>query len=175
MGKTCNSPRGRLGGAYRAVRRITAASVLIVAGAAGAQQAQLAPGDWGVRCEAQGCLVVTSVADEQSNRMLSLTLALPRTEGPVRFAVLTPLGTALDKGLHLRAGVLDQTYPFATCTPEGCAVLLDLPQPDVVQLAAQPQLRATFYAVNRREPYEVNVNLEEMGAALDAAMTELAR
>lgn len=152
-----------------------ALSLTLGAGAVHAQATQIAPGDWGVQCGAPGCVVTTMVADEANNRLLSLTFALGRGGGPIRVALLTPLGTALNQGLRLRAGVLDQTYRFTTCTPEGCAVLLDLPQPDVANLAVQPSLRASFYAVNSKEPYEIVVDLSEMAEALDAAEAEMAK
>lgn len=140
----------------------------------GAASAQVAVSpDWQVNCEAEGCLVVKSVAAADGKRLMSLTFAVSKAQGTIRMAVLTPLGTALDPGLRLAYGTTEQTYRFTTCMPDGCAILVDMAPDTIANLEVQPSMTISFFAVNREQPYEVTIELDEMSEAISTARNEL--
>lgn len=135
-------------------------------------QVAVSPDDWQVKCEEGGCLVIKPVASDNGKQLMSLTFAVSKTSGTIRMALLTPLGTSLEPGLRLAYGTTDQTYRFTTCMPDGCAILVDMAPDAIANLEVQPSMAVMFYAVNREEPYQVMIDLDEMSEALAVARAE---
>jgi len=130
---------------------------------------EIGPDDWQVRCETAGCLVLKSVPLDAGGRRLLLTFAVPQGQGAVRMALITPLGSDLDKGVRLQLGASDATYRFSTCMADGCVIVAELSPDDIEIMRVQPQMTATFSAVNRAEPYAVDIPLADFGEAIRVA------
>jgi invasion protein IalB len=131
---------------------------------------ELGPDDWGLTCEAQGCIVLKPVMNDDGQRLMSLTFAVPTNGASVRMAVLTPLGTALGAGLQISYGTVSKTFAFTTCMPDGCAVMVDLTQDELSNMLVQPSIEFSFKAVTRAEPYVATLPLQGLDEAIDMAM-----
>lgn len=133
------------------------------------EQAEIGPDDWQVRCEDGGCLVVKPVPLDEEGRRILLTFAVPQDRSTIRMALITPLGTDLEQGVRLEVGARDVVYRFSTCMADGCVIIAELTPDDVANMGVQPQMTATFYAVNRPDPYSVDIPLADFQEAIDVA------
>lgn len=154
---------------FHAGFRPFATATLLALAACPALAQDIGPDDWGLKCEAQGCVVFRPVKLDGGDQSLSLTYAVSSGGGPVRMAILTPLGTALEPGLQVSYGTVSATIRFVTCLPDGCAALVDMSPDDLSNMLVQPALAMKFQAVNRAEPYDVTVQLAGLDDAIDLA------
>jgi invasion protein IalB len=155
----------------RMTRRLLPCAFALAAAlpAAAQEQSEIGPDDWQVRCEEGGCLVVKPVPLDDAGRRLLLTFAVPQEGGNIRMALITPLGTDLEQGMRLQVGARDVVYRFSTCMTDGCVIIAELTPDDVANMGVQPQMTATFAAVNRPEPYAVDIPLADFEEAIAVA------
>lgn len=137
--------------------------------AAGQVQVEVGPDDWQLNCETGGCLVIKPVPIDEQGRRVMLTFAVPADGGMVRMALLTPLGTALEPGLTLQVGADEQVFRYSTCTIDGCAIVFNMSDDDIANMAVLPSILATFAAVNRDEPYVVTIPMADLAEAIAMA------
>lgn len=160
----------------RTIKRAILAAFAVAALPASGQtpppgEPDIGPDDWHVRCEEGGCLVLKPVpldGQGQQSRLM-LTFAVPSGGGTVRMAVITPLGTALEQGLQLQVGAQDVVYQFSTCLSDGCVVVANLTADDIANMGVQPEMTATFSAVNRADPFSVAIPLADFEEAIRVA------
>lgn len=156
---------------FRIKRIVTclAAMAVLSLPAVGQEPAEIGPDDWQLTCEPNGCLVLKPVPIDGQGRRVMLTFAVPTDGGVIRMALLTPLGTALEPGLRVQIGTQEQSYRFSTCMTDGCAVVVELTDDDIANMAVQPSMLVEFNAVNRAEPYVVTVPMADLGEAIALA------
>lgn len=130
---------------------------------------EIGPDDWQVRCENGGCLVVKPVPLDGEGRRILLTFAVPQEGSTIRMALITPLGTDLERGVRLQVGAQEAIYRFSTCMTDGCVIVAELTPDDIANFGVQPQMTATFFAVNRADPYAVEIPLADFEEAISVA------
>lgn len=136
-------------------------------------------GSWRVNCrtdpenQRQGCFLVQNlVLREGGQRVLQFAIGfVEATPEPIALLSL-PLGISLPPGAEIR---IDDGEPtrllIERCEPNGCRAGLKLEAEILKELRGGKQMSVTFFDA-KREPIEVPLSLNGIGAGLEALADE---
>ena len=139
-----------------------------------AQDLVLRESDWAVECGLSACSLTRSMVEETSgNRFASLAFAFLPQAADVQMAIFTPLGSAVQQPLTMKAGAVAREMRFTTCLAEGCLVLDRLQMDEVNGLTILPVVSLSFYAAEGDTPVTLDIPLSGLGEAIARAQESL--
>jgi len=131
--------------------------------------------DWKIQCETpQGvemevCHAFQIITEKDKKQtILHLAIGYPPAQKDPILIVTTPLGVALQAGVHLAVDETpEQVFPFTVCMPNGCQAGIKLETALLDKLKSGSKLTVTFGNL-KRQGLRVPVSLKGMTKALDA-------
>lgn len=128
---------------------------------------------WTERCNEEGdkyCEVFQRLMIKENNqRLIEFAVGYPKdAKGVAQAAIVLPLGVLVNEGIALK---VDEQAPakaaFRTCIPEGCVVVMNLPEAFIATMKKGTKITVSFLDGGTGKQVNIDMSLQGFGKKVD--------